>query len=240
MAFTYNTVANEVAYLFGNILGATVATAQTNYAATQSNTTLKGPDFISGAIQDAILDTQMELVEAISLNPYHPERFRYSDVVFSVPSGGGLPATGTNSGLRILGIPSAITDNVNLIPLIPAPLAKIRAFNRYTSAGQIYNGKNEYWYNWDGRNIYHTRALVTIGVVAFDRPTFTAGLNVNLGDYLQTALIMGAVRRLAPKEGMYLSLYDRANTIFAEAVANIRGYNSELYGGQSLAAPSMT
>lgn len=232
MSFSFNSVGNQVTNLLGNIKGAIPTDAETNYTATLSTTSVKGPDFIPQATKDAVLETVVEIVEAIALTPFHLERIRYSDVAPSITSGGGLPTVGLNSGQRILGVHGQIYDNVNSIALLPASLDKIRAFNRFKSAGGIYAGKNEYWFAWDSRNIYHTRNLVSISVVAFDKPGFTG--NVPLDDDHEAGVVMGAVMKLAPKENMFTALHAAAKDYFIAHLANIRSYGApELWAGAS-------
>lgn len=221
MAFTYNSVGQQVTNIFGQVAGVTAAAIATNYNATLGTGTVKGPDFFPLATQDAILATIVEIVTAIAETLHHPGRIRYGDFVAGLASGQNLPFTGTNTGQRILGLTSRVTDSATGQLLLPAPVEKINNFNRF--AATVYAGKSEFWYALLDRTLYHTRSTATMAFVCFDRPNTFSG-NVPLDDAHETPLVMGAVRRLALKENMFAQLHRDAKAIFDAHIADIKSY----------------
>src|SRR5438093_12851816 len=101
MAITYNKVTQEVLNILGGVKGENPTTADSNYTATPTVSTVIGPDFVPAHVLDAVIATQGEIVEAIALTPLHPERARYADVTTALANRAAIPRTGSGTGKLI-------------------------------------------------------------------------------------------------------------------------------------------
>jgi|SRR5262245_14801633 len=237
MAITYSKVIQEVLNVLGAVAGATAATADSNYTAAPSTSTVIGPDFLASQVQDAVVACQGEIVEAIASTPLHPGRARFGDVTTSLATGAAIPRTGSGTSKLIIGVPGAVRDSSDSRTLERAPLESIRNFNRFSST--IYSGSTKYLYAINAGRIEHTRTNVLIDVCVFERPTILGG-NIDLDDEFEGGLVQGAVAKLALKESLFADLFQGANTQWQALLARIRNYgNQDLYG-ELQAAPSAT
>lgn len=235
MAITYNKVKQEVLNLLGAVLGATVATADANYTATPSTSTVIGPDFLASHVEDAIVSAFGEIVEAIAGTPLHPERARYGDVTTTLANRAVIPRTGSGTGKLIVGVIGAVRDSGNLETLVRAPLNSVGSFNRFPA---IYSGSARYWYAINAGRIEHTRTNVLIDVCVYERPTSFVG-NIDLDDHHEGGLVANAVMRLAPKESMFGNLWAAVKQQRDDHLATIRNYGNPNLYGEAQAAPAV-
>jgi|SRR5262245_907558 len=236
MAFTYESVINQVLNRLGAIKGATAADASTNMAASPSTSTVIGPDFVPNMVEPALASTISEIVEAIASTPLHPERQRFADVTGSLANLDAIPVTGSG-GSRVIGVPRFVRDASNSKALLPAPLDAIRSFNEHSAT--IYASFGPYKYAINDGRIEHTRTSVIMGICVFTRPTSFTG-NIGLNDEHEGGLVAGTVVKLAPKESLFMPLRDAANDEWTAHIAQIRSYGNPLAYGKAQAAPSST
>jgi hypothetical protein len=235
VSITYAKVTQEVLNLLGAVLGATATTADTNYTASPTTSTVIGPDFLPSQVQDAIVAAQGEIVEAIASTPLHPGRARFGDVTSALANRAAIPRTGSGTGKLIIGVPGAVRDSSNSEILDRMPLNTVQTFNRFSSG--IYSGSTKYWYAIYAGRIEHTRTNVLIDVCVYERPTSFVG-NIDLDDEYEGGLVQGAVAKLALKESLFSNLFQGANLQWQACLTRIRNYgNPELYG-EAQAAPS--
>jgi hypothetical protein len=237
MSVAYNKVFQEVANLLGAVAGVTAATADTNYVATLADATLIGPDFQKTAITDAVVAAIGEIVEAIASTPLHPERSGFTTQTAALASGAIIPRTDSGGSNVVIGVMGTVRDSSDSRVLLPVDVDKVRSFVQFAST--VYNGFTPYWFAVDGQRIYHTRTNVVIDVCTYARPTSFAG-NINLDDWHEGGLVMGAVAKLAEKEGSFADLYTAANAAWMAHIAQIRNYGNPQGYGLAQSAPSAT
>lgn len=235
MAITFERVIQQVLNELGAVKGATAIDAETNYDAAPTTSTVIGPDFTPGMVEDALAVTIGKTVEAIASTPKHPERQRFADVTASLANLAAMPETGSG-GLRIIGVIGFVRDVSDNRACLPAALDSVRSYNRFPA---IYSDADSYLYAINGNRIEHTRANVVVEVCVYTRPASFTG-NIDMEDWHEGGLVAGSVAELALKESMFGSLYDAAKKRHDDYLAEIRSYgNPDLYG-KSQAAPSST
>src|SRR5262245_13611814 len=116
MATTWNSIFQRIAHLLGALKGAKTADAESNFLATLSNATLSGPDYTGTPINNAAVSALLEIVDAISENPLHPEWADFRDLTVALASGDLIPAAGAGGVARVgligAGLASASYDRV--------------------------------------------------------------------------------------------------------------------------------
>lgn len=234
MAITYERVIQEVLNRLGAVLGATASTAETNYDASPTTSTVIGPDFTPGMIEDALASTQSEIVECIAATPHHPERQRFADVTANLANLDAIPQVGA-SAARIIGIPGFVRDASDSKALLPTSLDRIRGFNEHS--GSVYGGFEAYWYCINSGRIEHTRTNVVIQVCVYTRPTAFTGA-IALDDHHEGGLVAGTVAKLALKESMFADLYAAASGQWIAHLEKIRNYGRPELFGKAQAAPA--
>lgn len=233
MSFTFGIAFRQVHNLFGNVKGLTAAVAETNYTAAITTSTVRGPGMILSAVQDAILDSLMEIVEAICATPFHPERRGFDVDSASLANLAQMPDA--ISGAKVIGVPGYVKDATNNRALVNVSLIDVRDFNEFSTT--VYTGLDQYWYAFNENRIEHTRTNAIVRLCAFNRPTFVAANDVPLDDYHLRGLSAGAARFLAGKEGTFRATYEQCSAIWTEHLASIKAYGMlDKYGRQQAAA----
>ncbi len=224
MAVTYGQVERRVHLLLGNVKGADISTVETNYAAASSSSNRLNPDFAFTPVRDAIVNAVEDLVVAICETPRHPERQIYQGVTSALGNRVNIPST-DSLGNQIIGLWGRVRDGSDGKSCQPRPLDDVQQYNNFS--GSIYSGLDPYWYAFNGQQIEHTRTTVIINVFTFTRPTFTAGDQVPLWDYHEEAVVCGAVARIAPREGVYMELYNACLRYWEAHIAQIRSQGNQ-------------
>lgn len=165
------------------LIGSQVAALNTTYdTATLTSANFKSADWPFNSFRDAIIMSVGEFAWAIADTGHHPWRGLLPQTVsLSVANGGSVPTT------RI-GVPDYIIDTSDSTQLTEQPLEAVQRIARET--WRIYP---VYFYKIFGKRIYHTRPLVNIAVLTFDRATevtaFNAAGNCFLPDVLEAAIV---------------------------------------------------
>jgi hypothetical protein len=236
MPITFERVIQQALNRLGAVLGGQAVSAESNYDANPSTSTVNGPDFTPHQVNDALAATIGEIVEAIASTPKHPERQRFFDVTVSLANRDPIPQVGSG-GARIIGVPGFIRDASDGQALLPNTLDAIRGYNRHKTT--IHVGQNFYFYVINGGRIEHTRTNVIMEVCVYTRPTSFTG-NIPLEDWHEGGLVAGTVAKLAPKESLFAELQAAAAKERNDHLTEIRSYGApELYG-LAQAAPSST
>lgn len=218
MSFTFGQCERQCSNLLGNVLGTDLAAAETNYLATASATNRSNPDFPASNIQDAIVNAVTDIVLAIAETPRHPERQNLQGLSNSLGNRSIIPSL-DSLGSPFVGIKGRVFDSASGKSCLNEDVDSIRSFNEHTG---VYSGFSPFWYAYNGNTIEHTRASVVIEGCVWVRPTYVTADNVQLADIHESAVVMGAVMRLAPREGMYLDLWNAAEKIWNDHIARIR------------------
>lgn len=228
MSVAYTTIQSRVLFEMNAVTGADAATLATNYAS-PSNTVVVA-DYPLAAVQDAILDAEAEIVEAICLTPKHPERMDFISVTAGLTSGSQIPAA-NGSSVKFVGCYGAVRDASDSTALVDltaalggdeeAALEQIRAF--VANPNSMYSNVSVYWYVVRGNYIYHTRTSVVVEIPAFARSTFSG--NIRIRDHHANALVSRAVSRLL-REDMFPADKRRHAEYSDGYLAAIRAYGS--------------
>src|SRR5262245_43162384 len=169
MSFSYGKVESQVSNLLGTIVGATISTTDTNYAATTSTSNRNNPDFPLKAVEDEIVNAISDIVLTIAETPRHPERNTYRGITAALANLSLVPPT-SDVAVPFIGVKGRVYDSGNNKTLLPMPLGKVRSFNEFS--GNVYSGFQPYWYAYSGQAIEHTRTNVIIEGCVWARPTF--------------------------------------------------------------------
>lgn len=225
MSITFNKCQNQVALLLGQIEGADIATAATNYAATQSTSTLRGADYPPLAILDACIESVMQIAHAICESVAHPEITSFIVTSSATASGAAVPTSSSGSVPRI-GPIRRVIDSTNSRTLREATVDQVRDY--ISASSTVFVNYTPYLYAVDGGDILHTRTNVLIDFCGFTRATITANVGASdvipINDEHEAAVIFGATAHLAMKETMYASLAQMYQQLFSEHLAVIRAY----------------
>lgn len=222
--------------LLGNVKGADVSTVETNFAASSSSSNRHNPDFAFTPVQDAVLYAVEDLVQVICETLRHPERANFETVSGTISNRGNIPTT-TTLGDQVVGALGRIYDGSDGKSCQARPLDDVQGYNNFSSSS-IYTGLNPYWYALNGQQIEHTRTTVIARVCTFVRPTFGASTSLPVWDHHESALVCGAVVRLAPREGMYQQLFADCQQMWDAHLAQVRALGAQALPTELLAAPS--
>lgn len=182
MSLAYQQLLRGVALRLNALVGSQVATLAASYdTATLTATQFKSADFPFNSFRDAIIMSVGEFAWAIADTANHPWRGVLPQTVSSnIANGGAVPTTG-------IGIPDYIIDSTDFTQLTEQPLEVVQRIVRET--WRLYG---TYFYKILGKKVYHTRPLVNIAVLTFDRTTevtaFNAAGNCVLPDVLEAAI----------------------------------------------------
>lgn len=237
MSFSFGTVERQVSNLLGLIQGAALADTSTNYTATASTSNRINPDFPIVAVQDAIIGSITDIALAIAETPRHPERTNLQGTTTALGNRSVIPALDSLSN-PFIGIKGRVYDFSTGKSCIPLDVGRVRSYNELSST--VYANLSLYYYAYNGNTIEHTRTSVAIEGCVWVRPTYATSSNVTLDDIHESAVVMGAVMRLAPREAQYLDIVTSAKTIWDDHLARIRALGGQdAITGQN-AAPSFT
>ena len=237
MSFSYGTVARQVDNILGTIVGATVATTESNYTATPSTSNRNNPDFPLTAVQDAVLNAISYFVLAIAETPRHPERNAFRGITAPLVNLSLVPPTDALAQ-PFIGVKGDVYDADDEKVLLPMPVGKVRSYNQFPS---IYTALGDvYWYACSGQSIVHTRPAVIIEGVVWERPSFVSVNPVPLSDIHENPIVMNAVMELAPREGLYLEVWNAAKTISDAHLERIRRLGAPEANTAAQGAPSNT
>jgi len=159
MAIDPKRVAMQVAVRTLQMRGSKQVDLAANYDAgttgtlTQLAAVLDGADVPVGALVDAVLAVEAELVEIIANDKVHPYRSLFYGRSDDLPHASNIPAE-SDELLRFVGIFSGICDSDDNMPLSEGTLQEINRFHRRGYAGEVRK------YNISSNRIYHTRDSV--------------------------------------------------------------------------------
>lgn len=221
---TFTRVRNGVALLLGQIEGADISTAETNYTSAQTTSTLRGPDFPPTAILDSCVDAAVLIAQAICESDAHPELTTFRLLGSAQLTGTALPSVSSGSIPRI-GPVRRVYDSSNSRELTRITLQRMSDFKSDTSAFGAYT---PYFYAISGATLLHTRVQAVCEFAGFTRGTLTANLGgsdiIPLNDEHEAPIIWGATAMLAGKETMYSGLAQQCEAKFQNHLNQIRSY----------------
>lgn len=236
MSITYEKVIQQALNRLGAVLGATATTADTNYTASPTTSSVIGPDFVPSMVNDALAASLAEIVECIASTPHHPERQRFADVTASLANKDAIPQVGASTA-RIIGVPGFVRDSADGTACKPRSLDVVQSFNRFS--GSVYGGGEFYFYCINGGRIEHTRSNVVVEVCVYTRPASFTGA-IGLDDWHEGGLVAGIIVKLALKESMYADLNTAAQKEWDDHLVKVKAYGDPALYGMATAAPAST
>lgn len=223
MSILFQKVKARTASALGVLEGADVATHEASYGAALSSSTIRGADWSSTEIQDAVVEAVMELASDL-IEAEHSEADAFNVLSSATASGSAIPTTSSGSIPRI-GRVRRIKDSTNARPLLQTSVDKVRDFINASST--VFNGYTGYFWAMDGSVLLHTRTNVICEFGGFTRATITVNIGASdvipLTDRHESAIVAGAVCKLASKEGQYAELWAAGYKEYSEWRAMIRG-----------------
>ncbi len=238
MAVPYQTVMRQIALGAGMLRGDSTIGLQTSY----EDPTLNQWDLINDgeklipltALQDACLNAESVLANAIADTGGHPWRSYILSFTANLSNGDVMPSADSN-GNPIIGIYGSVLDSDDQSLICTEwPTEMIRRWSRMSS----YYKSSFYGYAVDGNGITHTRPNgVVVQVCVYNRATQLADLIANedilLPDTLAPAMVSGALAMLGGENaGLQRSLFDQTLMAIKSGLTSVP--NVDLGGGATL------
>ncbi len=229
MSCTYRTIEAEVGLRVNALVGATAATLETSYTTSPLTTSqFQSTIFNFTSFQDAILDAEGVLANAIAETGDHPWRQYIASTTANQANASTLPSTSTGSK-PIIGIWGAVVDASDSTPCSQMPLDMVR--RRAANAATTYVCP-VYWYNIVGGRIEHTRTNVKVECCIYSRSdqatAFAAG-NILLPDSLSGAYVAGALSVLM-RDDEFVEQASKYADYFNSVLGSIRKGLSSVQG----------
>lgn len=202
MSVTYNNVIRQAGLKVNAIVGATVATIETNYTTALSSANFQSVDFPFTFFKDICLLVEEKLSNRIAFNRNHVWRAYLKGHTASIANLGEIPSVDSN-GKPIIGVFGSVRDATSGIICQEKPIDVIR--RRVRNANGRF--KTEvYYFAYDGTRLTHTRANVQIDCCIFDRVDRQTAINtlsnpILLPDTLEEAYVNGMVSMLIRDDG---------------------------------------
>lgn len=224
MSTAYDIITRQVALrinAFAN--AASPVNLQAAYVTTPLTATVVGKSavFPFAAIQDAVVDAEAKLAEAIADVQNHPWRAVLAGQTAALASGDALPSV-SSAAKSIIGVYGAVVDVSDGSQLSVQPQETIRRRLLTPGLWKI----PVYQYSLAGDSILHTRTSVYIEVCVWDYTTRQAAIvangNILLPDVLAEAIICGAIALLV-RDDEFMAQAEVYATYFSTALAAIRG-----------------
>lgn len=229
MSTAYDVITRQVALrinAFSN--AAQPAQLQAAYIASPLTAAVVGESavFSFRAIQDAVIDAEARLAQAIADVRSHPWRAALFSRTLGLASGVAIPAT-DQAGVSVIGVYGGVVDDSDGHVLSEQPEEVIRRRLLTSSLWKI----PVYQYSLTGDSIIHTRTFVYIEVCVWNdaarRAAILASGNMLLPDVLAEAVMCGAIALLV-RDDEFMAQAEVYATYFASTLAAIRGGATEL------------
>lgn len=229
MSTAYDVITRQVALrinAFSN--AAKPSDLQTAYVTTPLTPTVVGESsiFPFAAIQDAVIDAEAKLAEAIADVRDHPWRRVMAGRTASLATNAAIPVV-DNAGKSIIGVYGAVVDGSDGQQLSEQPTETLRRRLLTPALWKI----PVYQYSLSGDSIVHTRTTAYIEVCVWDYTTRQAAIvangNILLPDVLAEAIICGAIALLV-RDDEFTAQAEVYATYFTTALAAIRGGATKL------------
>ncbi len=227
----------QIALGAGMLRGQSTVGLQTSY----EDTTLNQWDLINEgdrlipltALQDACLNAESVLANAIADTGGHPWRSYILSFTSALSSGDVMPEADSN-GNPIIGIWGSVLDGADQSFVCTEwPTEMIRRWSRMST----YYKSSFYGYAIDGNGITHTRTSVVVQVCIYNRETQLTDLLANndiaLPDTLAPAYVSGALAMLGGENsGLHRSLFDQTLMAIKSGLTSVP--NVDMGGGATL------
>ena len=238
MAISFLSIQADVESQINGLIATTPTIAETAYSAVVAGTSVvadrTSTDWGLPQIQQAILDTEYEIIKEICFNDRHPERSSFNAVSGALSSTAGLPTTAA-SGATFLGKFNYCYENGTSTPLREREMQVVQW--AITNSSSAFSSPRVLVYCIAGGVILHNSATTVLlqgcaadrnNVVANVYTPFTA---IRVRDYYRAAIVAGSLVKLLAKEGQWLDAMQANAAIYSAQIEQIRSV------GQQMAVP---
>lgn len=238
MAVSFLSIQSDVESQINGLIATTPTIAETAYSAVVAGTSTvadrTSTDWGLPQIQQALLDTEYEIIKEICFNGRHPERSSFNGVSNGLASAGGIPVTSAG-GMTFLGQFNYCYETGTLKQLREREQQIVQwAIENSSSA---FSDPRVLVYCLVGGVILHnsTTTVVLQGCAA-DRngvsgTAYTPFSAIRVRDYYRPAIVAGALTKLLAKEGAWQEALADNAAIYKDCIDTIRGV------GQQMAVP---
>lgn len=228
MAVSFNSIYGDVLSQINSLDATTVTILQAAYAAALAGTItdadMNSTDWATGQIQNAILDTEYEIIKEICFNPRHPERGDFRITATAQASATALPSASSGS-VPFLGPYDYAIETGSAALIKPRSFAVVSAAIRNANSAFSSPYRPLAWCA-DGGTLLHnsdtTVALVGAGIA---RATFSG--NIRCRDYHRPAIVAGSLVRLLPKEGQWQDAFGANSALYTAHIEQIRSVGQQ-------------
>lgn len=230
MASTLDSVLADVYFTLNILYAPTRADAEASYShavsASMGPNDPQSTDWVTQQAQQALLDTQYEVIKEICFNGRHPERGSYRKTSSALSSGSAVPASASDS-TPFFGPFDHVRDADSGAYLTPrsrqvVQMALLNANNAFSTPYK------PLVYCIDGATILHNTANVVLDGVGAVIAAYFALDPIQVKDYHRPALVAGTVLKMATKEGAWPDLLQQVGGLYAAHIAQIQGVGQQV------------
>ncbi len=235
MSVSFLSIQADVQSQLNALIATTPTVTETAYSAVVAGTSTvadrTSTDWGLTQIQNAILDTEYDIIKEICFNSRHPERSAFNAVSNPVSNPAALPTT-DNAGTTFLGQFNYIAESGTNTLLRERELQVTQwAIQNSSSA---FSDPRVLIYSIAGGWLYHSSTTtVVIQGTAADRNGIVAGVYspftaIRVRDYYRPAIVAGALVRLLTKEGAWQDAFADNAAIYKDQIDQIRSVNQQM------------
>lgn len=218
MAVSFASIQADVLSLLNALTATTAATAETAYTNAAGGTVASlSTDWPVTLTQEAILDSEYQIIYEICLNPYHPERTDFNKTSSTLTTGQAIPSVASDTTV-FLGPFSYVKDGTTDYLLTERPLQMVK-FAAENAGSMFTITPNIYATTGNHIHFKSANAPVVVGP-GVARATWTG--NIRCRDHHRPAIVAGAMVRLLSKEGAWQEAYGEHMAAFTGFVQQIQ------------------
>ena len=228
MAVSFLSIQADVESQLNALIATTPTIAETAYSAVVAGTSTvadrTSTDWGLLQIQNAILDTEYDLIKEVCFNGRHPERGTFSAVSGTLANRADLPSFSAG-GASFLGEFSYCRENGTNTPLRERELQIVQWATANSSS--VFSNPRVLVYAIAGGTLFHnSTTTVFLQGAAADRATVSgttySPVNIRLRDYHRPAIVAGSLVRLLAKEGQWAEAFEENGKLYTAHVEQIR------------------
>lgn len=235
MAISFLSIQADVQSQLNALIATTPTVTETTYSAVVAGTSVvadrTSTDWGLPQIQNALLDTEYDLIKEICFNSRHPERSSFNAVSDPLSNPAALPIV-DNAGIHFLGQFNYVVQSGTEILLREREL-QVTQWSIQNSSSAFSNPL-VLIYSIVGGWLYHNSpTAVMLQGTAADRNTCVANVYtpfsaIRVREYYRPAIVAGALVRLLAKEGAWLDAMQANAAIYKDQIDQIRSVNQQM------------
>lgn len=228
MAVSFLSIQADVESQLNALIATTPTVTETAYSAVVGGTSTvadrTSTDWGLLQIQNAILDTEYDLIKEVCFNGRHPERGTFSAVSSTLANRADIPSAAA-SGAAFLGEFSYCRESGTNTPLRERELQVVQWATSNSSS--VFSNPTVLVYAIAGGTLFHNSSTtVLLQGAAANRATVSGNVysptDIRLRDYHRPAIVAGALIRLLPKEGQWAEAFEENGKLYTAHVEQIR------------------